>query len=103
MSHDIGRTGGRGQRRDQCAKEGADVLDRYRGGDDNRRSHRHLECELAPEQQVRRHRPAGSCAREFHLNGRAALDGLVHHAIALGKLEQLIELVLGRIGIHVEP
>src|SRR3954470_18004985 len=38
-----------------------------------------------------------STAVELHLDRRAALDRLVDHAIALGQLEQLVELVLGRV------
>jgi len=37
-----------------------------------------------------------------HRNLRAVLDGLVDHAIALGEIEQQIELVLRRRRIDVE-
>ena len=37
-----------------------------------------------------------------HRNLRAVLDGLVDHAIALGELQQQIELVLRRVGLDVE-
>src|SRR4051812_12288957 len=43
-----------------------------------------------------------STAVELHLDRRAALDRLVDHAIPLGQLEQLVELVLGRVGLDVE-
>src|SRR5215212_3196913 len=39
---------------------------------------------------------------QLHLNRRAALDGLIHHAIALGELEQLVELLLWRVGVDIE-
>src|SRR4029453_9512151 len=37
-----------------------------------------------------------------HRDFRAIPDGLIHHAIALGELEQQVELVLRRIGIELE-
>jgi [protein-PII] uridylyltransferase len=37
-----------------------------------------------------------------HRNLRAVLDGLIDHAIALGELQQLIELVLRRVGVDIE-
>ena len=46
---------------------------------------------------------AGSTPRgELHLDRRAALERLVDHAIALGELEQLVELLLRRVGVDVE-
>src|SRR5215471_15283071 len=39
---------------------------------------------------------------QLHLDRRAALDGLVDDAIALGELEQLVELLLRRVGLDVE-
>src|ERR1044071_9809498 len=39
---------------------------------------------------------------QLHLDRRALPDGLIHHAIALGELEQLIELFLRRVGVDVE-
>src|SRR2546429_8507987 len=45
-------------------------------------------------------RPAhGSHAIETHLDGRAGLDRLIDHAIALGELEQLVELLLALVGV----
>src|SRR5580693_7357019 len=40
-----------------------------------------------------------SHAVEAHLDGRAAFDGLVDDAVALGELEELIELLLARVGV----
>src|SRR5882757_9346945 len=45
---------------------------------------------------------AASRALQLHLDRRAALDGLVDDAIALRELEQLIELLLRRVGLDVE-
>ena len=39
---------------------------------------------------------------QLHLDRRALLDGLIHHAIALGELEELIELLLRRVGVDIE-
>src|ERR1700720_2682250 len=39
---------------------------------------------------------------EIHLDRRAALERLVDDAVTLRELEQLIELVLGGIGVHLE-
>src|SRR6478672_6057639 len=36
------------------------------------------------------------------IHRRALGDGLIHYAIALGELEQLVELVLRRIGFDIE-
>src|SRR5436190_5985790 len=46
--------------------------------------------------------PHGSHAVQSHLDGRAAFDRLVDHAIALGELEQLIELLSALVGVDVE-
>src|SRR5215472_5881523 len=50
--------------------------------------------------------PAGvrqrSGALELHLDRRTAPERLVDHAIALGELEQRVELVLRRVGLDVE-
>ena len=47
--------------------------------------------------------PSGHSLRaELHLDRRAALDRLIDHAIALGELQQLVELVLRRVGVEVE-
>src|SRR5215472_7185290 len=35
-------------------------------------------------------------------NRRAAADGLIDHAIAFGELEQLVELVLWRVGVEIK-
>src|SRR5262245_54200231 len=43
-----------------------------------------------------------SRAIHAHLDRRAALDGLIDHAITLGQLEQLVQLVLRRVGVEVE-
>src|SRR5690242_7617023 len=43
-----------------------------------------------------------SPALQLDLHRRAVADGLVDHAIALGQLEQLIELVGRRVGIDIE-
>jgi len=40
--------------------------------------------------------------RHLHINRRAALDGLVDHAVTLGQFEQLIESVLGCVGVEIE-
>src|SRR5690242_10846870 len=43
-----------------------------------------------------------SSAIELHLDGRAALERLVDDAVALGELEELVELVLWRVGVQIE-
>src|ERR1700721_1847005 len=43
-----------------------------------------------------------SHAIETHLDGRTALDRLIDHAITLGQLQQLVELLLLDIGVHRE-
>src|SRR6185312_10582986 len=40
--------------------------------------------------------------RERHINRRAAFDGLIDDTITFSELEQLIELVLARIGVEIE-
>src|ERR1700722_16236552 len=40
-----------------------------------------------------------SHAVEAYLDGRAALDGLIDHAVALGELEELVELLLLGVGV----
>src|SRR5258707_6417695 len=37
-----------------------------------------------------------------NLDRRTALDGLIDHAVALGKLEQLLEPLLSSVGLNVE-
>src|SRR5262245_18974152 len=43
-----------------------------------------------------------SRAVHAHFDGRPALDGLVDHAIALGQLEELVQLLLRRVGVEIE-
>src|SRR5215469_17030823 len=43
-----------------------------------------------------------SLAIEAHLDRRTAFDGLVDHAVSLGELEQLVQFLLGSVGIDVE-
>ena len=47
-------------------------------------------------------KPQPLSPRHRHRDRWAALDGLIDHAIALGQLEQLIELVLRLIGVDIE-
>src|SRR5947207_4903015 len=47
-------------------------------------------------------REEASSAIELHLDGWAALERLIDDAVALGELEQLVELVLRRICLHLE-
>src|SRR6266576_6107622 len=54
-------------------------------------------CAFAWPRRNRRSHPV-----HRHRNLRAVLDGLVDHAIALGKFQQEIELLLRRVGIDVE-
>src|SRR6266545_7797884 len=62
---------------------------------------------LSPLRGAReRHRDRGATGKSRaihpHLDRRAALERLVDHAVALGELEQLVELVLRRVGLDVE-
>src|ERR1700730_14100095 len=50
----------------------------------------------------RRATHASPLAGEFHLDRRAALERLIDDTVTLRELEQLIELLLGRIGFHLE-
>src|SRR5262245_18124189 len=41
-------------------------------------------------------------ALQLHVDRRTALERLVDHAVTLGELEQLVELLLRRVGLDVE-
>ena len=43
-----------------------------------------------------------SCPLQLNFHRWAAADGLINHAITFSQLQQLIELVLRRVGIEIE-
>src|SRR5262249_15013767 len=97
----VGRAGRGWKRADQRAEERTGTLDHHRGGDDYRRRHHHFERESVPEDEIGRHGTELLTA-EADVDPRPALDGLIDDAVALGELEQLIELFLRRIGVDIE-
>src|SRR5262249_23566348 len=60
-------------------------------------------CRNSEPQSAVRVTPRGVLdALHLHVDGRAALDGLINDAIALGELEQLIKLVLRGFGVEID-